>query len=179
MSENTAALIAFTVFYTAIYWSCYYFECWLRGRIIDRRKVRPIRIALKRQRESLMRLDRSVRMLEEAIKEMRAECVRMESCGVLFKGCDDDKLAGEVERCEVCGGEFRVDENGELRCFDCNPPQDDPQFAVGDRVRFVIGGEESTITDMGVSYGVEYIELQDDNGNFSTCHVCDIEKADE
>lgn len=77
------------------------------------------------------------------------------------------------ERCDVCGGELRVDEHGELRCFECNPPQDAPQFAVGDAVRFKCDGKRATITDVKD----DHIEVQDDDGNISACHVEDIERG--
>lgn len=102
-------------------------------------------------------------------------CGRLDDCGVLIhNGNADPSECGcfEVpfERCDVCGGELRVDEHGELRCFACNPPQDAPQFKVGDRVWFKCDGKRATITDVKD----DHIEVQDDDGNISACHEYDI-----
>lgn len=173
MSEKTMALIAFIVFYLAVFWSCYYFGRWLRCRIEFRRKFRPVRMALKRQMDALTRLERSVRRLEEAANGMTAECARLKDCGVhIHEGNTDPSKCGcitaQAERCEVCGEVLLKDGNGELRCFKCNPP-----FAVGDAVRFKCDGTKATITKIGDGY----IEVRDGNGNISACHECDIKMS--
>lgn len=100
-------------------------------------------------------------------------CGRLDDCGVLIHKGNADPWTGEFEYCDVCGNILLRDEHGELRCFECNPPQDAPQFEVGDAVRFKCDGKRATITDVKD----DHIEVQDDDGNISACHTYDIEKA--